>query len=222
MVMDVYDDDAWIAYPHHRGWFNKLELSLHLGYTCGPCGVAPDCDGEYVVRPIYNLEGMGIGAFKAFIEAGDASRVPPGSFWCEWFEGDHHSVDYQWRDGWHPVSTWQGFNDPDDLSRFSRWVRSEWSTPLPSIFDVLADCGTINVEFVGGQIIEVHLRPSPDPIASRVLIPVWADTESPSEMIPSFDDGCGFLPVPRLGFIGATAYNTSASAHHGQEARQHE
>lgn len=196
----MYDDDAWIAYPHHRGWFNKLEVSLRLGYACGPCGVAPTVSGYYVVRPIYNLEGMGIGAFKAWIDAGDASRVPPGSFWCEWFDGDHHSVTYRWNDGWHPVSTWQGFNAPDDLSRFHRWVRSKWSAPLPQMFDVLADCGVINVEFVGGRIIEVHLRPSPDPEVDGTLIPVWAD--NPVEgLVPAFDDGNGFLPVPRIGFV---------------------
>lgn len=195
------DRDAWNEFPQHRNWFNKLELSLKLGYQCGPCGVAPDVSGDYVIRPIYNLEGMGVGARKARIDAGDSRQVPPGHFWCEWFTGPQHSVTYRWDGDWTAVSSWQGVNDPSDLSRFHCWVRSDWNTCLPPMFDVLSDCGRINVEFVGTHIIEVHLRVSPDPDWGDVLVPVWADQPGVDGMVEGFDDGGGFLTVPRLGFV---------------------
>lgn len=202
--MAYSDQEAWFEYPHYRHWFNKLELSLRLGYDCGPCGTAPSVTGPYVVRPIYNLEGMGVGAIKMIINAGDARQVPPGFFWCEWFTGLQHSITYEWDvrwDEWVPTSSWLGVNDPNNLSRFQKWVRSDWTAPLPYMFNELDDCDTINVEFIGDKIIEVHLRPSPDPDWTTEIIPVWADQEVPEDMVEAYDDAGGFLQVPRLGFI---------------------
>jgi len=195
------DKDAWAAYPQHRRWFNKLEFSMQMCYTCGPNGVAPTTSGMYVVRPIYNLLGMGLGAHMAYIEAGDTRKVPPGSFWCERFEGTQTSVTYEWRNGWHQVSAWRGELAPGDLSRFTSWKRVDDTFELTQLFDQLYDVGTINVEFIGTNPIEVHLRRSPDPETGSELIPVWADTVTDEEWLPSFDDGEGFLEVPRLGFI---------------------
>jgi hypothetical protein len=195
------DIEAWAEFPHHRRWFNKLELSLDLGYHCGPCGTSPERDGWFVVRPIYNLEGMGVGARKQFLRAEDNRSVEPGYFWCEWFEGAQHSVTYRWDGGWQPVSAWQGHLADGSLSRFVRWTRANWQRPLPKQFDVLADCGVINVEFVGDQIIEVHLRSSPDPDWGNEIIPIWADDPADVDLIAAFDDAGGFLEVPRVGFV---------------------
>ena len=47
------DEDAWLScHPEDRWLFDKLLLSSHLGYLCGPCGVGVPRDGEYIVRPI--------------------------------------------------------------------------------------------------------------------------------------------------------------------------
>lgn len=73
------DCDSYLKYPHHRNWFNKLWLSEMLGYKCGPCGVEIPEDGTYVVRPIYNLSGMGIGAELKQLKKDDIS-TPPGYF----------------------------------------------------------------------------------------------------------------------------------------------
>ena len=56
------DCDSYVKYPKHRKWFNKLWLAEMLGYKCGPAGTDIPEDGVYVVRPIYNLGGMGAGA----------------------------------------------------------------------------------------------------------------------------------------------------------------
>lgn len=198
----IFEDvDAWVAYPHHRRWFNKLDLSLRLGYHCGPSGTSPERDGWYVVRPIYNLDGMGVGARKVFLAAGDARSVEPGHFWCEHFSGPQLSVTFRWSKGWQAISCWQGELADGSLSRFLRWRRVGWHGSLPAILDELADCSTINVELIDGRIIEVHLRASPDPDWGEEIVPVWADEEPPSEMTPAFDDAGGHLKVPRLGFV---------------------
>jgi hypothetical protein len=72
---------------------------------------------------------------------------------------------------------------------------------LPAFFDVLQDVATINVEFVGGHPIEVHLRESPDPDWGDEIIPVWEDSPVDSEWVHSYDNAHGFLDVARLGFI---------------------
>lgn len=198
----IYDDkDAWAAFPRHRRWFNKLEFSMQMGYRCGPNGVAPPVSGMYVVRPIYNLIGLGLGAKFEYIEAGNTRKVPPGSFWCEKFEGPQVSVTYEWHNEWRYVSSWQGENAPDSLTRFTSWKRTDIHFPLTRLFDELYDVGVINVEFIGDKPIEVHLRRSPDPDMGSELIPVWADTPTTEDWVEAFDDGDGFLETPRLGFI---------------------
>jgi len=198
------DRDAWQLWPHHRNWFNKLWLSLEMCYTCGPCGVAPPKAGYYIVRPIYNLAGMGVGARKQYLNTNDLSQVEPGYFWCEWFDGPQHSVTYEWDGKWVPTSSWQGVLAPRSLTRFLKWTQSRFTPELPEMFDVLKDVEQINVEWIGNRIIEVHLRPSPDPQEYAEYIPVWADQALPvgdPTWVESFDDADGFLKTPRIGFI---------------------
>lgn len=164
----------------------------------------PPTDGFYIVRPIYNLSGMGVGARRQWLTTADLSQVEPGFFWCEWFDGPQHSVTYAWKGhgGWEPVSSWEGRVSPCDLTRFHWWHRSDFALKPPSIVNELAEVGVINIEWIGSRIIEVHLRPSPDPdVVGDHLVPVWADEVVPEGMIPSFDNADGFLAVPRLGFI---------------------
>ena len=88
------DYQAWEAYPQYRWIYNKLELALELGYEAGPACVPVKKTGDYIVRPVYNLYGMGIGAvkkhFDRYKDAEDLinhEHIPPGYFWCEWFDG---------------------------------------------------------------------------------------------------------------------------------------
>lgn len=194
------DADAWAAFPQHRDWFDKLRLSLRFGYACGPTGVPPQRSDHYVVRPIYNLLGMGAGARIEFINAGDDSVVPPGFFWCEIFRGKHLSITYRWEGGWQPISCWEGILEEGSLSRFWAWYRSTETIPAPSLLDELADVEVINVEYIGGRPIEVHLRRSPDPDYGNVMFPIWEDQDRPDDMVESFDNAAGHLDVARLGF----------------------
>lgn len=205
----MYDEDAWDKYPQHHNWFNKLFVAEQMGYKCGPSGLAPTITDYYMVRPTYNLSGMGIGADMIKIPAGDASKVPPGYFWCEFIPGIQYSATYEFvNNKWKVVSCWQGDLAARSFTRFTGWIRSTYAPEVPRQFNVLSDVGLINIEFKGNSPIEVHLRSSLDPDYDE-LVPVWADSSINNEAyisrgytyIESFDDANGFLQIPRLGFF---------------------
>lgn len=210
----IEDCDAWSKYPHHHNWFNKLFVAEQLGYSCGPCGFAPNRSDFYIVRPIYNLGGMGVGTSMVFIEENDFTKVPPGYFWCEILLGKQYSATYEFvhdtKPYWKPISCWEGERSPGSFSRFVKWTRSLHYIPeVPRVFNVLSDVKRINVEFKGNSPFEVHLRDSPDPDYDT-LIPVWEDT--PRDVVENYlqdgfvyiegrDDSNGFLKPARIGFL---------------------
>ena len=135
------DYEAWVKYPEHRWVYNKLELSLKLGYDAGPACVPITKSGNYVIRPIYNLYGMGIGAKIVHLDASviddmkNHAAVPPGYFWCEAFEGTHYSVDFIRTKApigsvfcWEPMCTIVGEEDRNLLTKFKSWVKIENKT----------------------------------------------------------------------------------------------
>lgn len=202
----ITDTECWERFPEHRIWFNKLWLSQQLGYLCGPGGVAPAISDVYVVRPIYNLVGMGVGARFQQINAGDLKAVEPGYFWCERFHGIQHSCDFKWiNNRWKCISSWKGKLERGSLSRFVSWESSDFFPWLPSLFDELQNVGKINVEFIGNKPIEVHLRTSSDPQDCTRIVPVWADDDPTltkhDNFVSSYDDADGYLSIPRLGFL---------------------
>jgi hypothetical protein len=202
------DIKAYNTYPQLRSWYNKLWLSENLDYYCGPAGIAPEISNWYIVRPIINLSGMGVGARKIWIDKGDYSKVEPGYFWCEWFKGNQYSVTYEWDCGWKPLSCWQGFKDEDNLSQFTKWLKTDFYPELNKFYDELSVVKRINIEFIENKPIEVHLRVSPDPNYNE-LIPVWENQEKMIDKytkmgysyIISYDNAEGFLNCPRLGFL---------------------
>lgn len=204
------DEEAWIKYPSHRLWFNKLWVSERFCHACGPAGIEVPESGTYIVRPIYNLYGMGANASFRFLTKKDKDLLPPGHFWCEVFEGDHLSIELNWNDGrWTPNSIFQGHHaNEEELFRFSKWSRVDCDVVIPTVLDVLYDCGSINVEMIGNKVIEVHLRGSPDPIEYNEFIPVWNDT--PDNVLNRYRDTHKFIEsrdsvfntsVCRLGFF---------------------
>ena len=208
----ISDDEAWYAYPHHHIWFNKLWVSERLGYMCGPSGIPPKKSSHYIVRPIYNLSGMGVGAEFKYIQQDDASKVPPGYFWQEIFLGKHYSVTYEFvhdiRPYWKPISSFEGVRLGTSLWRFQKWTRSDYYPEVPKIFNELSDVKKINVEFKNNVAIEVHLRGTPDPDYDE-CIPIWDDMQKDVDKyldigysyIESFDNADGFLQTPRIGFV---------------------
>lgn len=214
----MHDYEAWEKYPQHRLWFNKLWVSQKLRYNCGPGGTAPEESGWFIIRPIYNLSGMGVGAKKVWIEAGDLRAVPAGYFWCEWFEGTHYSATYTFEHGnipkWNLKSCWEGFSNPAMLQQFREWKRSSFTPEVPRELNELSDVDILNVEFKDHKVIEVHLRDTPDPNYDHI-IPTWMSDQVNGKMlserndklikdgytwIKDFDDADGQLSDPRTGF----------------------
>jgi hypothetical protein len=210
------DNHAYEKYPNHRNWFNKLWVAERLGYDCGPSGVTPRETKECIVRPIYNLAGMGVGARFQTIKADNYTSVEPGYFWCERFFGRHISASFKFHHGvigeWKPISAFEGFINPyEPLTKFQEWKRLglDWVPEVPRELNELSDVDIINVEFIGGKVIEVHLRDTPDPDYDH-LIPVWASDlsikkqymeENGYDFIESYDNADGHLKDPRIGFL---------------------
>jgi len=175
MLTFALDEQAWVGCHSDDRWlFNKLELSKRLGYKCGPACVPVPAPGEYIVRPCINLNGMGKGAHFLHIEE-DTDNLPVGTFWCEKFSGQHLSIDYEFG---KQVLCVEGTRHKDQpIQRFNRWAKVEAAVPLPDILKTLkGEYRFINIEMIGGNIIEVHLRDNPDfRDGATCIFPVWND-----------------------------------------------
>ena len=144
--------DLWI--------YDKLILSKKLGYTCGPKGVPVPESNYYIIRPITNLLGMGIGSSIRWIER-STKGIPDGFFWCEVFSGRHLTIDYVNK---KQVLCVEGLRkEGDPLWKWREWRKIDETHPFPNICnDLLGNYKNINIETIGGNLIEVHLRPNPD------------------------------------------------------------
>ncbi len=210
------DTDAYTKYPKQRKWMNKLWLAEKFGYVCGPAGVEIPETGTYVVRPIYNLAGMGAGASVQKLAKGDYTSIAPGYFWCEYFDGKHYSINYKWMSDtikggeWKALDCWEGVNMPINLTKFVEWKRSDYKPMLHHSFKSIGgDVTHLNVEFINDKPIEVHLRLSPDPDYDHI-IPVWSSDIGKKkehmelhgfDFIEAYDNANGYIDDPRIGFL---------------------
>ena len=180
------DKDVWpLLHPDHMWVYDKLILARKLGYRAAPAGIAVDTAGWYIVRPITNLRMMSRAATREWLTPDDADLVPDGFFWCEYFEGRHISVDFHHGQA---VLCVEGFRDSERLDRFCRWEKIQHVCEFPTVLgDLYRTQPWINVEYVDGHIIEVHLRWNDDfsNHTSDVIYPVWADT--PIDQPPNSD-----------------------------------
>ncbi len=197
------DADAWQCYPQLRWLYDRLQLSQALEYECGPAGMLPPRPGIWFVKPIINLNGMGVGAYTQHYDGDAAFPVRPGSFWMPYFTGRHLSIDL--------MRTSRGWDFGLTVECIYRNHRPfEWRkvTDVPELPDIIALDGTdlpcFNVELIGNNIIEVHLRRNHDfdvmPEASSVF-PVWDGEPIPPDMVVDAEDADGFLVPKRLGFV---------------------
>ena len=157
------DSDAWSWYPAHRWVYDKLAVATSQGLDAAPHGVAP---ARYPVfsKPIYNLKGMGVGS-RALRSAADyAEAYRPGHMWSTLLEGNHVSSDVAVVDGvpcwWRHASGaasgdgtfdyWEIHAEPDPAVEewCGAWCRGH----------LAGYTGMVNLETIGGRIIEVHLR----------------------------------------------------------------
>jgi len=162
---ELHPDDAWI--------FDKLALAKKLGYICGPKGVDVPEGAWYIVRPCVNFSGMGNGAELKFMYR-NTNELEDGAFWCKLFKGKHLSIDYQNK---KQVLCVEGFkNDDRNLKRWAKWTKTDDEIEYPEILnDLKGNYEWVNVESIGGKVIEVHLRPNPNfqNHNSNYVYPVW-------------------------------------------------
>lgn len=185
------DVDCWDVVDPQDLWVtDKLILSKRLGYYCGPAGLIPKRNDEYIVRPCVNYRMMSRGAKLMMLGPSYEDTVPDGFFWCEKFEGRHLSFDFHYG---AQVLAVEGFrDDPIRLDRFSKWTKVSDTCSVPEVLhDIVKEYEWVNLEVIGDRVIEVHFRYNDDFTGhnSSEIIPVWKDKFYSSE--------CG----DRLGFI---------------------
>lgn len=200
---DTAEDILWKDInPDHIWMLDKLILSRKLGYNCGPAGTDVPKPGWYIVRPCVNAMGLGLGSQKMYLEY-ETMHLPYGTFWCEWFEGRHYSVDY-WPKFGTKVYTIEGIKPENSLIKWDKWIRVENKEEhiIPKfLFPYILFYHQINLEYIEDKLIEVHLRPNEEfgeGKARDEFIPVWeGEDKTPPE-------GYKYIEYPEIhGRIGA-------------------
>ena len=166
------DSDAWLWNPAHRWVYDKLAVALSQGLDAGPHGIAPPRFPVFS-KPIINLKGMGVGS-RVLRTAADYERhYAPGHMWMTLLEGRHVSSDVAVVDGeprwWRHVTgkpagegtfdhwTVHAAPDADIEARCGAWIAK----------NLAGYTGMLNLETIGGTIIEAHLRfPTNGPIST--------------------------------------------------------
>jgi hypothetical protein len=138
-------------------------VALSQNLDAGPHGTAPPRFPVFS-KPIVNLKGMGVGSRVLHSPADYERHYVPGHFWMTLLEGRHVSSDIAVVDGmpcwWRHVTGkpagegtfdyWTVHAEPDaDIEeRCGAWVRRH----------LAGYTGMLNLETIGGTIIEAHLR----------------------------------------------------------------
>jgi hypothetical protein len=157
------DADAWQWYPAHRWVYDKLAVALSQGLAAGPHGTVPPGFPVFS-KPIVNLRGMSVGSCVLKSQADYDAHYAPGHFWMTLLQGRHVSSDVAVVEGeprwWRHVT-----GKPAGEGTFDYWiVHAEPDAAIETrcgawIGKHLAGyTGMLNVETIGGTIIEAHLR----------------------------------------------------------------
>jgi hypothetical protein len=157
------DSDAWQWYPAQRWIYNKLAVALSQRLDAGPHGTPPPGFPVFS-KPIVNLKGMGVGSRVLNSQADYDAHYAPGHFWMTLLEGRHVSSDVAVVQGeprwWRHVT-----GKPAGEGTFDYWI-----VHAEPDFGIEEPCrgwieknlpgytGMLNLETIGGTIIEAHLR----------------------------------------------------------------
>jgi hypothetical protein len=157
------DPEAWQWNPQHRWVYDKLQVVLSQGLPAGPHGVMPPSFPVFS-KPITNLRGMGLGS-RVIENATEYERHhSPGHMWMPLLEGCHVSTDMAVVGG-EPRWLRHATGEPTTKGMFDYWTvhaehMSEPAADLGRWVRAHLDgyTGLLNLETIGGVIIEVHLR----------------------------------------------------------------
>jgi len=177
---DSAEDFVWHDIDPDQLWvMDKLILSRKLKYISGPVGLDVPTPNWYCVRPCVNMMGLGLGTQKIWIEQ-ETMHLPVGHFWCEWFEGRHLSIDYNYG---NQILCVEGFKSNNTFTKWDKWVKTDDEISLPFELRTFSHREYMNVEYIDGKVIEVHLRHNEDFEGNiSEFIPVWfgQDTNPPT------------------------------------------
>lgn len=157
------DGDAWVWFPQQRWVYDKLAVALSQGLDAGPHGVMPSSFPVFS-KPVMNLRGMGTDSRVMANEQAYRNHQRPGHMWMPLFVGEHVSSDVAVERG-HPRWWRHAVGIEAGGGTFDSWAVLAEARP-----DLEGYCaqwlathlagysGLLNLETIGGRIIEVHLR----------------------------------------------------------------
>ncbi len=157
------DAQAYALFAEHRWIYNKLKVAESQSVVCAPHGLMPPHFPVFS-KPIYNLSGMGTHGHVISSTDDWKRHQAPGHFWMEVFRGQHLSSDVAVVDGaprwWCHVrgvalaggmfDYWEVLTEP--CQQIEAYCGSWIAKHLPGY------TGMVNLETIGGRIIEGHLR----------------------------------------------------------------
>jgi hypothetical protein len=157
------DSDAWQWYPAQRWVYDKLAVALSQGLDAGPHGTPPPHFPVFS-KPIVNLKGMGVGSRVLRSQADYDAHYAPGHFWMTLLDGRHVSSDVAVVRGeprwWRHVT-----GKPADEGTFDYWIiHAEPDAGIEEPCGAWIEknlpgyTGMLNLETIGGKIIEAHSR----------------------------------------------------------------
>ena len=157
------DADAWRWFPEQRWIYDKLLVAESQGIECAPHGIEPP---HYPVfsKPAINLEGMGVGSRTLWSREDYEAHLSAGHMWMRLLSGEHISSDAAVIAGEvHEIRHAKGLSLPGGA--FDYWIIE--ADPRPALEEYLGAwigahlpryTGMVNLESIGGRIIEAHLR----------------------------------------------------------------
>jgi hypothetical protein len=163
LIIPTDDEHAYALYPEHRWLYNKILVCDSQGIAAAPHGVLPPSFPVFS-KPIYNMQGMGIGGRIVSNAADLEHSLQAGYMWMTFLDGEHLSSDVvvlggeaQWwrhaigralEGGVFDYWTVLAEERPGIEEYCGRWLRRH----------LRGYSGAVNIETIGGRIIEVHLR----------------------------------------------------------------
>jgi hypothetical protein len=157
------DTDGCRFNPRYRWVYNKLLIAKSQGLICGLHDLPPP---QYPVfcKPVVNLKGMGIGTCVLHADVDYLNQCHAEDYWMPLLRGEHISTDYAVVNG-DPMWSRHSLAMPAVAGTFDYWVVE--ARPRPALEEYCRDwmtkhlrgyTGMLNIETIGGYIIEVHLR----------------------------------------------------------------
>ena len=164
VMIPTDDPEAWAWNPRHRWVFDKLQVALSQGLDAAPHGLEPQ---HYPVfsKPIFNFGGLGFGS-RVLASRDDYIRHnTPGHMWMPLCEGRHVSTDAALVGGEIALDpSRNGVCRPTRACSItgpcSRHLIQNSKRPLRAWTrqHLAGYTGMLNIETIGGTIIEAHLR----------------------------------------------------------------